>query len=500
MTHTSISKGKSLKIFLSRLGFPAAVILVILIVQETVTLGEAIRSILAAGLVFFGVFLVIRLLDAALLVWYMRRRKPYPLPDVLRGLILAVLYVILVLIILHKLQVDIKPYLTGSAILTAVIGLAFQGVLSNVFSGISLHFTKAFSRGDWVEIGPYEGIVMDTNWRETRILDRYSNIIILPNNTVATERITNFSRPDPIAALTMTFKISYDAPAADVLKALLEAANDASDVLDAPAPEAYITSYDEFGVSYLCKFWITDFARKNPIMGDVGRLAWYKLRRAKIDIAVPLGEKVGDIVQAMKSSSSREGGSAPAADSEGNFQDLRRSSFLRHPQGDSSGRMIISDEDIKTMANQVRRSSYAKGEILFRQGEKGRSCFVVAKGKIRGQIAYEESGKKFLSEFTLEPGGIIGEMSLFTGMPRTATGIVAEESELLEIQADDFAVLLNRNPALAETIAEIVSARNEQNREFLKKIKELSDKDIQDGTNKKTILEYLRKFVHSLTR
>ena len=91
-------------------------------------------------------------------------------------------------------------------------------------------------------------------------------------------------------------------------------------------------------------------------------------------------------------------------------------------------------------------------------------------------------------------------MSLFTGMPRTATGIVSEDAELLEIKAEDFGVLLERNPALAEVIAEIVSERNEQNKDFLKKLKELSEKDIADGTNKKTVLEYLKRFVRGLSR
>ena len=86
-------------------------------------------------------------------------------------------------------------------------------------------------------------------------------------------------------------------------------------------------------------------------------------------------------------------------------------------------------------------------------------------------------------------------MSLFTGMPRTATGTIEEEAVLLKIRAEDFGPVLAKNPDLAEVIADLVSARNEQNREFLLKIKELSEKDIHAGTNKKSILEYLKKFV-----
>ncbi len=86
-------------------------------------------------------------------------------------------------------------------------------------------------------------------------------------------------------------------------------------------------------------------------------------------------------------------------------------------------------------------------------------------------------------------------MSLFTGMPRTATVVVEEESELLEIGAAAFVELLARNPGLAEAVADIVSLRNRNNLESLRKIKELSAGDLEAGSNKKTVLEYLRKLV-----
>ena len=98
----------------------------------------------------------------------------------------------------------------------------------------------------------------------------------------------------------------------------------------------------------------------------------------------------------------------------------------------------------------------------------------------------------------MEPGGLFGEMSLFTGMPRTATGIVEVDSELLEISRESFARLLESNPHLAEEIAELVSDRNKKNQEFLKKIKELSDQDIEVSTSKHSILERLRKFIRRL--
>lgn len=493
MTDTPMLKDRGWRLFAVRLWFPAAIVVAVLAVQAVFTPDESVRPYLRAALVFFGAVLVVRLGEAVVRMWYAGRRRPYPLPNVLRGLILAVVYLLLLFYVLKNiLRVDLTAYLAGSAVLTMVLGLAFQGVLTNIFAGMSLHFTKSFSRGDWVGIGGHEGVVVDTNWRETRLLDRYSNIIVLPNNIVASEKITNFSQPDSKAAIGLPFKLSFEAPAAEVIRLLSEAAGDCPDVADAPPPDAQIRSYDEFGVSYLLKFWITNYALKEVITTTVARSAWYKLRRNRIEIALSIGDKLKALTGTA---------AAPAAeDREATFRDLLSSALLRRQHGEKAGELIAAEEEVRALAALIRRGAYTKGEVLCRQGEKGTSCFVVAAGLIRGQIAYEEAGKTYMSEFTVGPGGIFGEMSLFTGMPRTATGTLAEDSELLVIQAEDFGVIIERNPALAEEIAEIVSARNEQNREFLSKIKELSAKDIQDGTNKKTVLEYLKRFVRGLKK
>jgi CRP-like cAMP-binding protein len=91
-------------------------------------------------------------------------------------------------------------------------------------------------------------------------------------------------------------------------------------------------------------------------------------------------------------------------------------------------------------------------------------------------------------------------MSLFTGLPRTATVVVDEETELLEIRAEALASLLAGNPALAEALAEVVAARNRANSETLRKIKDLAARDIEASSNKKTVLEYLKKLVHLFRR
>jgi CRP-like cAMP-binding protein len=227
-------------------------------------------------------------------------------------------------------------------------------------------------------------------------------------------------------------------------------------------------------------------------MGDVARHIWYKFKRENIEVPVFLNDGVKGVVEAV---AARRGAGVEDGEKERTYNDLIRSNLLRYSEGEKAGQLLVPEDEVRRLAASIRRERYTRGEVLFRQGEKGESCFLVAEGGLKGEIIYEEKGKRFTSEFRVGPGGIFGEMSLFTGLPRTATGVIEEETELLEITAENFALLLSRNPQLAEVMAELVSSRNQKNAEFLGKIKELSAKDIEASTNRHSILERLKKLV-----
>ncbi len=482
---------------MSRLALPIALLAITTVLRIPAISGwiaprPPYVSFLRALFLFSIVFLVLRLGDAAIRNWYARRGQPFVLPRVLHGFILAVIYFTVVIAMFREFLGDIRPYLTTSAILTAILGLALQGVLSNILSGMSLHFTRAFSHGDWVKIGEVEGVVQDTNWRETRVVDRASNLVVFPNNVVASSTVVNFSLPEKTAAITMIVKAGFEAAPADVLAVLKEAARETPDVAEKPAPIAYLLSYDEYGMTYSAKFWITDYARKFSIQTEVGRLIWSKFRRRGIGVPVIMTETFDRIADAVRP----EAKAAAAAGTAGrNARDIAASPFLRRRDSDGAGEPLLTEEEISDLAKRSARLRFGRGEVLFRQGDVGESCYLVAKGRVKGTMAFAEDGKRFTSEFEIGPGGIVGEMSLFTGLPRTATISVAEDAEMLEIRAEAFAGLLERNPALAESVAQVVGARNVENLESLKKLKELSAKQVAESTDRRSILEHLKRLV-----
>jgi len=89
---------------------------------------------------------------------------------------------------------------------------------------------------------------------------------------------------------------------------------------------------------------------------------------------------------------------------------------------------------------------FARGAVLFREGDKGQEMFVVRSGLV-GISKSVRGVEKFLS--TLGPGEFFGEMSVLNGKPRTATATVLEESQLLVIDPKTFEAMLRGNGEIA---------------------------------------------------
>lgn len=440
-----------------------------------------------AAILLFLIFSAVRLVDAWLIFRKERRNLPPALPRVLHSFLLFVVYLVALMIVLKsRLGINISVLLTTSAIFTAIIGLAFQGVLGNLLAGISLNLTRSLSRGDWVSIRGTEGVVKEMNWRETHLIDRAGNLFIIPNSVMASEVLVNFSKPARESLVVIPVKVSAEVPPAVVLEAMNRAAAEVPGVLSRPAPDTFIQNFESTGLTYLLRFWVDDFSRKNIIAGEVAKHIWYRFEREGIKYALPAGEFIERLSGIIRPELIQEKEKDLA---EINFKCLAESKLFRKSEGREPGGWLVPEEEVKKLAARLKRQLYTAGEILFRQGEQGSSCYVVVRGKIKGEIIYEESGKRYLSEFETGAGGVVGEMSLFTGLPRTATCRAAEESELIEITRDDFVFLLEQNEQVAEALAAMVSERNKQNEEFLRKIKEISEKEIAEITDKGSLLK-----------
>jgi CRP-like cAMP-binding protein len=94
----------------------------------------------------------------------------------------------------------------------------------------------------------------------------------------------------------------------------------------------------------------------------------------------------------------------------------------------------------------------AKGATLVTQGEPGSDAYVILQGTCR----VLRNGRKVGQ---IEPGGVVGELSMLNRAPRNATVVAESALEVAILARRDFLALLESSPSIARKLLERLAAR-----------------------------------------
>lgn len=100
---------------------------------------------------------------------------------------------------------------------------------------------------------------------------------------------------------------------------------------------------------------------------------------------------------------------------------------------------------------------FAPREVICRAGEPGDSLFLVVDGFARVTLPEDDGRSRMVAR--LRRGDVVGEMSLITGEPRTATVTAAVQTTALELSRDAFAKVIGEEPRILESLSRILSRR-----------------------------------------
>ena len=139
----------------------------------------------------------------------------------LKSLIKTVMYIILAFILIGVIGIKATSLITILGTAGVAVGLALQGSLANLASGILILFFKQVSKGDFISSldGTIEGTVQSIHILYTTIQQPNGPLIIVPNSQIANASIVNYSR-NPYRRLDLVYSASYDNPIDKVISVL----------------------------------------------------------------------------------------------------------------------------------------------------------------------------------------------------------------------------------------------------------------------------------------
>lgn len=134
------------------------------------------------------------------------------------------------------------------------IGLAFQGTLGNLASGVMLMIFRPFKAADFVEVGGETGKVEQIGLFSTTLDTLDNRRIIIPNGAVFGATIENYTF-HPTRRVDVSVGVEYPADLDRTREVLLDAARGVPGGLDDPEPAVVLTGLGDSAVDWQVRVW-----------------------------------------------------------------------------------------------------------------------------------------------------------------------------------------------------------------------------------------------------
>ena len=205
---------------------------------------------------------------------------------------------------LDAYDVSITPILTALGVGGMAVALGLKETMENIFAGVHILLTKQIRIGDHIRLeGGAEGQIIDITWRYAKIHTVTNNIIIVPNNKLATSIITNYdmgvTQEHSVrdVAFTVTVGVAYDSDLEKVERVTLEVARGVLESLDpnldisegaATAPAVRFHTFGDSSINFNVNLHTTSFRNQYLIRHEFIKALKKQFDAEQIEIPFPI--------------------------------------------------------------------------------------------------------------------------------------------------------------------------------------------------------------------
>lgn len=215
-----------------------------------VTLGEVFSAVIALLICLLAIRVIMKIVNRMLEhTKFDERVEKY----IAQG-IKFVLYILTAIIVVGSLGIDMTSLVALLSVFSLGVTLAAEDILGNVAGGLVILSTHPFHIGDYVEADGVGGTIEEINLNHTKLLTANGQYILVPNRTLSSSKITNYTRLGR-RRIAIAVTASYDASTKDVFAACADAMDMTPNLLTDPAPVTRLTKYGESSIEYTLYCW-----------------------------------------------------------------------------------------------------------------------------------------------------------------------------------------------------------------------------------------------------
>lgn len=221
-----------------------------LVIDLTIRYGFKVLGaiiILAAGLV------VARWIGNVVHSWVSRQQIEPPVRILIVRIIRVVVILLTFVVAIDNLGIQISPFLAGLGVAGIGLGLALQGVLSNVIAGLTIIFTKPYRVGEYIDVLGEEGEVKSIDIFSTMLVHPDLSKVVIPNRKIVGEILHNFGT---MRQLNMKVGVAYGTDLNDTMGLVRQILEGSAYVLKEPSPLVGISMLDDSAIVISVRPWV----------------------------------------------------------------------------------------------------------------------------------------------------------------------------------------------------------------------------------------------------
>ena len=243
-------------------------------------------NILSAVLILAAGIIAGRWLGAITMRALNKREMEPPLRMLLVRIVKLLVLVITVLLIADNLEIKLLPLIAGLGVAGVGVGLAMQGVLSNLVAGLTIIFVRSFRVGEYLEIAGEEGQVEMIELFSTTLVHPDQSRVVIPNRKIVGEIIHNFGT---IRQLNLSVGVAYSTDLNLALAVVNDVLRKNRRVLQEPAPVVGTSTFADSSINLAIKPWVAlaDFI---PAQAEINKAVVEAFRAHNVQIPFPQRE------------------------------------------------------------------------------------------------------------------------------------------------------------------------------------------------------------------
>jgi small conductance mechanosensitive channel len=159
-----------------------------------------------------------------------------------------------IMAVVEQMGFPVTTLLAGLSVVGIGVGLAMQGVLGNVISGLMIIFTRPFKVGEYIELAGVHGMVKTIDILTTQLTHADLSIVIVPNSKIVNEILHNYGG---IRQVNLSVGLAYGTDLNKVSAIVKEVLDKNRRVLKTPAGGSGVASLSDSAIVIGVAFWTT---------------------------------------------------------------------------------------------------------------------------------------------------------------------------------------------------------------------------------------------------